>query len=69
MDVAVREKYLLRELPDETVKSMIISAITATEQASKMEAYEKLTAEVFSQLGGFNVDGFKFKSDVEGAQK
>ena len=69
MDVAVREKYLLRELSNETIRNMIVSAITATEQADKMEAYEKLTAEILSQFGGFSIDGFKFKSDVEGTQK
>ena len=66
VDFAVREKYLLRELPCEIVKDMIACAITATGQNKKMEAYEKLTAEIMKQIGGFDIDGFKFKSDVEG---
>ena len=65
VDANVREKYLLRELPNETVKSMIIRAITVVEKDDKMDAYEKLTAEIMKQLGGFSIDGFKLKSDVE----
>jgi hypothetical protein len=63
-DDAIRKKYLLRELPDKTVKNMITRAVTAANQSDKIAAYEKLTAEIFKQIGGFNIDGFKFKSDV-----
>jgi len=66
IDAALRDKYLLRELPNDTVKDMIVSAITATGQNDKMTAYEKLTSEIIKQIGGFNIDGFKFKSKVEG---
>ena len=65
IDAAVREKYLLRDLPCEAVKDMIACAIIATGQNKKMEAYENLTAEIIKQIGGFNIDGFKFKSNVE----
>ena len=66
IDAALRDKYLLRELPNDTVKDMIVSTITATGQNDKMTAYEKLTAEIIKQIGGFNIDGFKFKSKVDG---
>jgi len=50
----------------ENLLNIIVSAITATGQNDKMTAYEKLTAEIIEQTGGFNIDGFKFKSKVEG---
>ena len=58
-DATVRNKYLLRELPNETIKDRIVSAIIATGQDDKMVAYEKLTAEMMKQIGGFTIDGFK----------
>ncbi|MDR0272764.1 MAG: nucleotidyltransferase domain-containing protein [Clostridiales bacterium] len=59
----VRKKYLLRELPDPVIADLIIKAITAKE--NKVEAFKKLTTAVLNSFGGFNIDGFKFKSDVE----
>ena len=64
VDAAVREKYLLRELPNEAIKNMIACAISATAQDKKMMMYEKLTAEILKQVGGFTIDGFKLKSQV-----
>ncbi|MCL2199699.1 MAG: nucleotidyltransferase domain-containing protein [Defluviitaleaceae bacterium] len=63
-DSVVREKYLLRELSDETIKSMITNSITATSKDDKMDAYEKLTTKILNQAGGFNIDGFKLKSNI-----
>ena len=63
-DVKVREKYLLRELPDENIENLIIEAITAPEKNEKINAYEKLTNAILNIFGGFNIDGFKLKSDV-----
>jgi len=43
----------------------ISCAITATGKNKKMKAYENLAAEIMKQIGGFNIDDFKFKSNVE----
>lgn len=64
-DPIIREKYLLREIPNEMIKNKIITAITSTSRAGKMEAFENITTEIFSQTGGFNIDGFKLKSDID----
>jgi len=64
-DPATREKYLLRELPDETIAALIATAITANTQVNKIDAYKKLTTEILRQLGGFDIDGFKLKSGLE----
>jgi len=66
VDATVREKYLLRELPNQAINNMIICAISTTVQNEKMAAYEKLTAEIMKQVGGFTIDGFKLKSQVIG---
>ena len=66
VDAMVREKYLLRELPNTTIKNLIVCAITAESKMEKIRAYENLTTEIINEFGGFNVDGFKFKSKVEG---
>lgn len=65
VDAATREKYLLRELPNETIGGSIVCAITAKEKADKMSAYENLTNAIFAEFGGFDIDGFRFKSGVE----
>jgi len=61
----VREKYLLHELPDDTIREMIDCAITAQGQENKMDIYQKLTDEIMRQAGGFKIDGFRFKSKVD----
>jgi len=66
VDAITREKYLLQELPNADINNLIIRAITAAQKADKMDIYEELTAEIICEFGGFNIDGFKLKSDVEG---
>jgi len=61
----IRKKYLLNELPDENVKNMIRTCITAKEIKDRLESYEKLTNVVLNLMGGFEIDGFKFKSSVD----
>jgi len=61
----VRRKYLLQELPDEVVKDLIKTCITAENKKNRMESYEKLANLTLNLMGGFAIDGFKFKSNVE----
>ena len=65
VDVTVREKYLLRELPDSAIKGLISRAIVAEGKVGKIDAYEKLTTAIINNFGGFDIDGFKLKSDLE----
>lgn len=64
VDDVVRGKYLLRELPDSAISNLITESIVASGKNEKMEAYEKLTATITNNFGGFNIDGFKLKSNV-----
>ncbi|MCL2841025.1 MAG: nucleotidyltransferase domain-containing protein [Defluviitaleaceae bacterium] len=60
----VRDKYLLKELPDSMISRLIAKAITAIEKSEKMKVYNTLTTTIINNFGGFNIDGFKFKGDV-----
>ena len=64
-DDSVRQKYLLRKLPDGEIGELITKAITAVDRDKKLEAYENLTAKILDKFGGFRVDGFKFKGGLE----
>jgi hypothetical protein len=64
-DAETRKKYLLQELPNSDIKNMIVKAIVAAHKNDKLSAYEKLTTAITNNFGGFNIDGFKFKSNVE----
>jgi len=60
----VRKKYLLNELPDENVKKLIKTCVTAESKMERIDSYEELTNVVLDLMGGFEIDGFKFKSSV-----
>ena len=60
-----RKKYLLRELPDAPVNALIAQCITTERRDEKMAAFQRLTEAILQKFGGFEVDGFKLKSNVE----
>ena len=61
----VRKKYLLRELPDKDISDLIVKCISAIGSEEKMESYQNLTTAIIDKFGGFDVNGYKIKSDVE----
>ena len=61
----VRGKYLLRELPDAPANALIVQCIAAVHRDEKLAAFEELIEAILQKFGGFEVDGFKLKSDVE----
>ena len=61
---SVRKKYLLNELPDENIQNLIQTCITAEIKKDRIVSYEKLTNLVLELMGGFEIDGFKFKSSL-----
>lgn len=60
-----RKKYLLKEIPDEKVRNIIVECIMSSNRKIKLENYEKLTNIIFELTGGFNIDTFTFKSAKE----
>ena len=63
-DERIRGKYLLRELPDKHISDLIIKAIKAEGRDEKLNLYEQLTEAVLCRFGGFEIDGFRFRSEV-----
>lgn len=64
-DSTVREKYLLKELPDAAISGLIVQCIKAASKDEKLELYQRLTTEILDKCGGFSIDGFKFKSGLD----
>ena len=64
-DDTVRRKYLLRELPDAKISSLIAAAITAVGRKEKLDNYQMLTETIIDRFGGFDIDGFKLKSALD----
>jgi len=62
VDATLRNKYLLRELPDQNIANLITKAITATKKDEKLLAFQRLTSAILDNFGSFCIDGFKFKS-------
>ena len=64
-DDMVRGKYLLRELPDATIRGLIAKSITTADKRERLDIYERLTKTILDSFGGFSIGDFKFKSKVE----
>ena len=60
-----RNKYLLKELPDEDIKNLIKNCILLKNQEERMKNYELLTNKIFDLTGGFDIGAFKFKSSLD----
>lgn len=58
----VRNKYLLKELPDKKISDLIYNCIVSKEKEDRMNQYQVLTNTIFDLLGGFDINTFKFKS-------
>ncbi|MCL2387387.1 MAG: hypothetical protein FWC89_07565 [Defluviitaleaceae bacterium] len=64
-DEVVRRKYLLKELPDTAISTLITECIEATEKAHKITLFQNLTEAILQKFGGFNVDGYKLHSSLD----
>ncbi len=60
-----RQKYLLKEFKNKEIAEAIILCIKSKDKKIKLENYKVITNAVFEQTNGFNIDGFKLKSDKE----
>jgi len=63
-DGTFRGRYLLRELPNATIRTLIAKSITTVNKSDRLVIYESLTKKILDGFGGFNIDDFKLKSDV-----
>ena len=60
-DKSFREKYQMVEFPDKLFVRLFLFAL----EKRDLKSIEKLALYVQSQMGGFNIDGWKLKSQIE----
>ncbi len=61
----VRNKYLLEEIPDKEICELIKNCIVISDIKERMNNYELLTNKILDKTSGFDIDKFKFKSQVD----
>lgn len=61
----VRKKYLLKNLPDKKIASLIEKCITTVDKRERVVYYEELTEKVLSLFGGFDINKFEYKSKLD----
>ena len=61
----VKRKYLMEPFPDNEFLEIMLDAITETSAARMTELAGKLTWHVLNQMGGIEVDGWKFRSPAK----
>lgn len=61
----VRNKYLLKELPNKKINKLIENCIVLKDKEKRMKNYELLTNKIFDLNGGFDINKFRFKSLVD----
>lgn len=62
---AVRQKYLLLELPHKHIKDLIEKCILEENIAEQVQAYDHLTNEIFQLFGGFDINTFVLRSKLD----
>ncbi len=61
----VRKKYLLKNLPDKKISSLIEKCIITTDKKERIIYYEELTEKILSLFGEFDINNFDFKSKLD----
>lgn len=57
-----RKKYLMNPFPDEDFSGMLSQAVTETDKDRMLKYAEDITWYVLRKMGGFEIDGWKFRS-------
>ena len=60
-----KKKYLVKDFPDKKFVKLFIKAIEIKNEKRMFEIYQRLTNHILEKLGGFEVDGYKLKSDID----
>ena len=61
-DDKIRKKYMLSRLPDPSIAELIAASITTSNPDRKYSLFVELADKVLEKFGGFEIDGFRFKS-------
>ncbi|MCK4650363.1 nucleotidyltransferase domain-containing protein [Candidatus Pacearchaeota archaeon] len=60
-----RSKYLISDFPDKVFLKNFVLAIKEKNQKKMLRRFVELSKYIQDKMGGFNIDGWKFKSNVE----
>lgn len=58
-------KYLKQPFPDQQFSNMFIEALNVDNADTMIDCYKNLAEYVLKETGGFNIDGWKLRSDVQ----
>ncbi|MDP5272876.1 nucleotidyltransferase domain-containing protein [Chengkuizengella axinellae] len=64
-DPKYKEKYLTDPFPDDQFRKLFIKVIEENVKELMMERYKELYGYVLEKMGGFHIDGWKIKTNVE----
>ena len=64
-DEKVRKKYMLSEFPDAELVALAQKALVVEKKDDALQLFKELSNHVLDSMGGFNIDGWKLKSDVD----
>lgn len=59
------DKYLTNSFPDKYFSDKFLSLLYVNEKSQRIKVYSELTNYVMNKMGGFNIDGWSFKSMVD----
>jgi predicted nucleotidyltransferase len=60
-----RKKYRIEDFPDKRFASLFTDALTLKGRDEMLDEYRRITDYVLKAMGGFSIDGWKVRSDVE----
>jgi hypothetical protein len=60
-----RAKYRLEDFPDKRFGRLFVKAVLLKDRRKMMNGYRSLTEHVLKVMGGFVIDGWKLRSDLE----
>lgn len=63
-DADFRKEYHITDIPDKDFSRLLIDCISSSDRKSKFSAAEKLVYHVLKRMGGFNIDGWKLRSQI-----
>ena len=60
-----QKKYKMKNFPDKTFVKMYLKAMELSDKSNMISNFKQISEYVMKKMGGFNIDGWKIKSEVE----
>ena len=64
-EVSYLKKYMKQAFPDQQFSNMFIEAMNVENADQMLQYYSRLTEYVLQEAGGFHIDGWKLRSDLQ----